>query len=73
MKLNDKVYEVLKWVALIAFPAFAWFYGVIAEQWGLPYATQIVATLNAVGTLIGLLIGVSTYAYRKGLENNDNE
>lgn len=65
IKLSDRTYEILKWLCLICFPAFAWFYGAMAETWGLPYGDQIVTTLNAVGTLIGILIGVSTYNYRK--------
>ena len=65
IKLSGSVYEVLKWIGLVCLPAFAWFYGAMAETWGLPYGDQIVTTLNAVGTLIGILIGVSTYNYRK--------
>jgi hypothetical protein len=65
MKINNTLYEWLKWICLIALPAIAWFYGAMADTWGLPYGDQIVTTLNAVGTLIGILIGVSTYNYRK--------
>ena len=65
MKLNDKLYDFLKWFCLIALPGIATFYGIMAQTWGLPYADQIVTTINAVATLIGILIGVSTYNYRK--------
>ena len=65
MKLPDKLYDVLKWVALICLPAFAVFYGVLADTWHLPYVQEIVITINAVGTLIGALIGVSTISYKK--------
>ena len=65
MKINDKTYEILKWICLICLPAVAWFYGAMVETWSLPYGDQIVTTLNAIGTLIGVLIGVSTYNYRK--------
>lgn len=65
MKLNDKTYEILKWACLIALPAIATFYGLMAETWSLPYGDQIVTTINAFATLIGVLIGVSTYNYRK--------
>ena len=58
-KLNDKVYEVLKWVGLIACPALATFYGVVAPLWGLPNVEAVVTTINAVGVLIGALIGYS--------------
>lgn len=65
MKIDDRLYECLKWLCLIALPAIAWFYGAMAETWSLPYGDQIVTTVNAIGTLIGILIGVSTYNYRK--------
>ena len=65
MKIPNKVYDALKWVALICLPALAVFYGVIGKVWGLPYIEQIVTTLNALGLLIGTLIGVSTLEYNK--------
>lgn len=57
--LNDKAYEVLKWAGLIAFPAIATFIGVIGAVWGWHDTDAIVTTLNAIGVLIGGLIGVS--------------
>ena len=66
MKLPDKVYNVLKWVALICLPAMAVFYAVIAKIWGLPYESEIPATINAVAVLIGALIGVSHLSIKKG-------
>ena len=69
--LNNKVYETLKWMALIAFPAMGWFYGVIAGIWGLPYQKEVEQTLNAIGMLIGILIGVSTMQYRKRMASDE--
>lgn len=57
--LNNKTYEILKWAGLIAFPAIATFIGVIGAVWGWHDTDAIVTTLNAVGVLIGALIGVS--------------
>ena len=71
MILPDKVYNVLKWVCLIALPAFAVFYAVIAKIWGLPYEAEIPATINAVAVLIGALIGVSHLSIKKGEENEN--
>lgn len=65
MKLPNKVYDVLKWVALICLPALATFWGVISKVWGLPYGAEIVTTITALSTLIGALIGVSTISHRK--------
>ena len=57
--LPDKVYQALKWVALIALPAVAVFVQAVGPAWGLPYIDQIVTTLNALSVLVGALIGVS--------------
>lgn len=73
MKLPDKAYNILKWIALIALPAFSWFYQLLADTWGLPYSSQIATTLSGLGTLIGILIGVSALAIRKEKGNDPNE
>lgn len=57
--LPDKVYQILKWVALIVLPAVATFISVVGPTWGMPYCEQVVTTITAVSTLIGALIGVS--------------
>lgn len=68
MKIPDKIYEILKWTCLIFLPASAFFYEQLADIWGLPLADKIPSTINLVATLLGILIGVSTYSYKK-----DNE
>lgn len=58
-KLPDGIYDVLKWLGLIACPALATFYGVVAPLWGWPNPEAVVTTINAIGVLIGALIGYS--------------
>lgn len=65
MKLSDKMYEILKWCCLILLPALAFGYGQLSEIWGLPMAEQIPKTINLIATIIGILIGVSTYNYKQ--------
>lgn len=65
MKLNDKIYDILKWVALVVLPAIATLYTALAGVWGLPYAQEIPATITAVDLFIGALLGVSTAQYNK--------
>ena len=57
--LPDKLYQALKWLGLIACPALAVFYQTVAPAWGWPAIDAVVITLNAVGVLIGVLIGAS--------------
>ena len=65
MMLPNKVYDILKWVALICIPAIATFYSTVAPTFGWwdPAAVSQIAT--AVSTLIGALIGISTAQYNK--------
>lgn len=65
MILPNKVYDILKWVCLIGFPALAYGYSALAEIWGLPYGTEIPQTINVVAFVIGVMIGVSTLNYNK--------
>ena len=51
--LPNGVYDVLKWLGLIAMPALAVFYGTVAPAWGWPAPEAVVLTLNALGVLIG--------------------
>ena len=71
MRLSSKIYEILKWISVIALPAFGTLYFVMSEAWNLPYGSQIQTTLDAVGTFIGTLICVSTYNYRKDLKSKE--
>lgn len=57
--LPDNVYQILKWLGLIACPALATFVGVVGPAWGMPYVEATVTTINALGLLIGALIGAS--------------
>lgn len=65
-KLPDKAYDVLKWLGLIACPALATFYGVVAPLWNWPNPESVVTTINAIGVLIGALIGYSAITAKDG-------
>ena len=64
MKINNKVYDILKWVALIVLPAVATLYGALAPTWGWPFAEEIVYTITAVDTFLGTLLGISNLSYK---------
>lgn len=73
MKLSNDAYNVLKWIAIIALPALATFYGVIGKIWDIPYTAEIVTTVTAIATFIGALIGVSTMKYNKDKEDGNEK
>ena len=64
MLLSNKVYNILKWIALIALPAVGTLYFALANVWGLPYGEQVVGTVTAIDTFLGALLGISTAAYK---------
>ena len=61
--LNNKAYDVLKWIALIALPAIAVFIGAVGTELGISDPDTLVTILNAITVLMGSLIGVSTIGY----------
>lgn len=63
--LDNKVYDILKWVALIVLPAIATLYTALAGIWGFPYGEEIPATITAVDLFLGALLGVSSMKYNK--------
>lgn len=68
MKMSDKVYDVLKYAAQYFLPALGTLYFALAGIWGLPYGEQIVGTITAVDTFLGVLLGISTANYNKAKE-----
>lgn len=64
--MNDKVYDILKWVVLICIPALATAYVAAAGVWGWSYAEEVSKSANIICTLLGALLGISTAQYYKG-------
>lgn len=65
MHLNDKTYDILKWIAQILLPAVGTLYFALAGIWGFPYGEQIVGTITAIDTFLGVCLGISTASYNK--------
>jgi hypothetical protein len=65
MKLSNKTYDVLKWIAMYVLPALGTFYFALAGIWGFPFGEEIVGTLTAIDTLLGAVLGISSAKYNK--------
>ena len=63
-KLNNKSYDILKWVALVALPATSALYLTLAALWHLPHPTEVAGTIAAIDTFLGVLLGVSSNKYQ---------
>ena len=64
MKMSNKVYDILKFIAQIVLPAIATFYVTIASIWGLPLGDEISRTVMAIDTLLGAILMISTANYK---------
>ena len=66
--MSNKVYNVLKWIAMYLLPALGTLYFALASIWGLPYGEQIVGTITAIDTFLGVILGISTAQYNKRVD-----
>lgn len=75
MILNDKVYDVLKWIQRLLLPALATLYLALGSIWKdilyLPYPEQVAATITAIDTFLGVILGISTANYNKLHEGDE--
>lgn len=67
MKLSNKTYDILKWIAQYLLPAAGTLYFALSSIWGLPYGEQIVGTVTAVDTFLGVILGLSSAQYNKAI------
>jgi hypothetical protein len=65
VKMTNKMYDILKWIAQYFLPAVGTLYFALAGIWGLPYGEQVVGTITAVDTFLGVLLGISSAQYNK--------
>lgn len=69
--MNNRIYDILKWVSLVALDAIGLFYQTIADIWSLPYGDNVLNTCVALSVLIGTLIGVSGLKYQAVMEESE--
>lgn len=65
MQMTDKTYDLLKKVAQYWLPALGTLYFTLAGIWGWPYGEEIVGTITAIDTALGIILGFSTAQYKK--------
>ena len=63
--MSNKLYDALKWIAMVFLPAIATLYFALAGIWGFPYGEEIGGTITAVDTCLGVLLGISSAQYNK--------
>ena len=66
--MPNKIYDVLKYIAQIVLPAIGTLYFALAGIWGFPYGEEIVGTITALDTFLGVILGISSINYNKNKE-----
>ena len=61
---NEKVYDVLKWITMVALPAVTTLWLTLASIWNFPYAEPIGATLGAITVFLGALLDIGSVKYK---------
>ncbi len=65
--MSNQTYDTLKFIAQIVLPALGTLYFAIAGIWGLPYGEQIVGTITAIDTFMGVALKISSDNYYSNL------
>ena len=73
MKMPNHIYDILKWVALVFLPALSTFAFVVSGIWDLSCGEQIIGTIAAVETFLGVILGISSAQYKKNAAASTNE
>lgn len=68
---NSKLYDALKWIALVALDALGIAYESLSQVWNLPLGDEVMKTCTILSVLIGTLIGVSSYKYNNPKLNEE--
>ena len=69
--MSNKTYDIIKAIGLVAVPIIT-FLTALVNIWGIPYGSQIVATLAAVDVLIGAVVTIAKNQYdrqKQGIED----
>ena len=64
MVLKNRTYDILKNIALYVLPALATLILTLGGIWGIPYAEAIAATITAIDTFLGAILGISSNKYQ---------
>ena len=69
MLLSNKVYDILKRIAIYVIPSIASFVGVVGVSLTWEYTAIATTIISATGALIAGCIGMSVRAYNEAVEN----
>lgn len=71
--ITGKTYDTLKYLAQVVLPALGTLYFALSGIWGLPSAEEIVGTIVALDTFLGVVLQLSSAAYARSDARFDGE
>lgn len=63
--MNNKTYDILKWVTMVGLPALITFYGVLGTTCNIPFTQETITIAVAFNTMLGTMLGISSVKYNK--------
>lgn len=69
--IKGKTYDYAKFVTQVALPALGTLYFALAGIWGLPSAEEVVGTILALDTFLGVVLQISSQNYKNSDERFD--
>lgn len=63
--LNAKLYDLLKWIALVLLPAVGTLYFALGQLWHFPAIEEVVGSITALDAFLGVLINKSSKNYNE--------
>ena len=73
MKMSNKVYDVLKFIAQSVLPALATLWAALGKIWNWPLVPEITATICAVDVFMGAVLQISSANYSKEQQQPPDE
>jgi hypothetical protein len=63
--ISNKLYDQIKFLATIVFPALGTAYSGLAVIWGFPFGQEVVGTIVVIDTFLGAVLLITTARYNK--------
>ncbi|WP_445447697.1 phage holin [Enterococcus lactis] len=67
--MNNRTFEILKWIAIVVIPAFATFVGLVGKGVNWQHTDVTVMIITGFGVFLGSILGVSNRTYKKFSSN----
>ncbi len=61
--MSNRTFDTLKYIAQVILPGLGTLYFALAQIWNFPYGEEIVGTITAIDTFMGVVLKISSDNY----------